>query len=138
MTRGGILNPDTTQSVCGRKSDCSACHSPAMNSPDCLEGTETVQGAHCAGPCLPGAKQGLSLELPTRGGHGCICLVLVWWVLCWPGDLTWAHSVGKVPCQSHPFLSSPTSSRSRIVPSLRSWLRWLPLPPAKEQIGRVT
>lgn len=84
MTRGGILNPDITQSACGGKSECSACHSPARNRTNCLEGTETVQGAHCAGPCLPGAKQGLSLKLPARGvclylpGAGLLGALLAW------------------------------------------------------------
>lgn len=82
------------------KSECSACHSPARNRTNCLEGTEIVQGAPCAGPCLPGAKQGLSLKLPARGVSVCTCLVLVCWVLCWLGDLTLAHSASEVSWQT--------------------------------------
>lgn len=59
-----------------------------MSSAGCLQGTGTVQGAHSAGPCLPGAKQGLSLKLPARAG--CLFLpgaavvgaVLPWGLTC--------------------------------------------------------
>lgn len=67
-----------------------------MSSAGCLQGTGTVQGAHSAGPCLPGAKQGLSLKLPARAGCVCSCLVLLWWVLCCLGDLTCVCLPNKV------------------------------------------
>lgn len=120
MTRGGILNPDITQSACGGKSECSACHSAARNRTNCLEGTETVQGAHCAGPCLPGDKHGLSLKLPARGVSVCTCLVLVFWVLRWLGHLTLAHSVSEVPCQtrsSFPWFSNKQQEQDCIQPA---------------------
>lgn len=134
MARGGILNPDITQSACGGNSECTGCHSPARNRTSCLEGTETVQGAHCAGPCLPGAKTGSFSETASKG---CECLYLpgagllgdvLAWAQC---TQTWHwHTVCVKfpPKQGHPFPGSPTNSRSRIIPSLQSWLWWLPLP----------
>lgn len=135
MTRGGILSSDITRCACRRKSECSACNSSAINSTKLAAGTEKVRWKCCADPCLSGAIWGLSLKLPTRGGHVCMCLVLIWWVLCWLGDLTWAHRVCIVPCQQgHPFPSPPPSSRSRIVASLQSWPWCFPLPPCSGKL----
>lgn len=129
MTRGGILNSDITRCACGKKSEFSACNRSAMNSTKLAAGSERC----CADPCLSGAISGLSLKLPTRGVVMFVCLGLIWWVFCWPGELMWAHSVGLVPGQQgHCFLRPSPSSRSssRTAPSLQSWLCHFLLPPA--------
>lgn len=82
MTRGSILSSDIIRCACGRKSETSVCNSSAMNSTKLVPGTEEAQWKCFADPCLSGTIWDLSLELPTRGGCVCRCLVLIWWVLC--------------------------------------------------------
>lgn len=130
MTRGGILSSDITRCVWGRKSEFSACNSSAITVQNWLQvrkrfgesGVLIFAYLELSGAFLWNCQQG--------SGHVYIGLVLIWCMLSWLGDLTWAHSVCIVPCQQcHPFPSLPPSSRSGIVPTLQTWPWHHPLAP---------